>query len=282
MAIPKLGFIGTGKVGTALATLFHQQGFPVTAVYNRTPQKAVALAKTVNAQIVDSPMAVFAHARYVFLTVADDAIEEVTASLKRKVTSKTVIHTSGAHSLDVLQSATTLGMALGSFHPSFPFAADTRSLNGATIAIEGSSEHVLQSLHSMALVIGGVPLRVPDGQKALYHAALCLCSNYTVTLYAIAERLLQSMGASKSQANHALNPLLKATMDNLLRVGIPDALTGPLVRNDVGTVAAHLAQLGEEDKRLYLQLANATLPLLEQRDVPTTDLVTLLTKESAT
>jgi predicted short-subunit dehydrogenase-like oxidoreductase (DUF2520 family) len=111
---------------------------------------------------------------------------------------------------------------------------------------------------------------IPPGGKATYHAALVFVSNYTVTLYALAENLLTGLGAEREAADQALNVLLGATVENLRLKGIPDALTGPLVRGDVGTLAAHLEAL--KDAQLvdvYRQLARLSLPMLTARGIPT-------------
>jgi predicted short-subunit dehydrogenase-like oxidoreductase (DUF2520 family) len=123
---------------------------------------------------------------------------------------------------------------------------------------------------------------VPPGSKALYHAALVIASNYTVTLYAAAERLLLSMGADRAAADAALNALVGVTVENLRRQGVPDALTGPLVRADVGTLAAHLRALRDADPALeevYRALARLTYPLVEARGVSLDPIEHLLRQE---
>jgi predicted short-subunit dehydrogenase-like oxidoreductase (DUF2520 family) len=121
------------------------------------------------------------------------------------------------------------------------------------------------------LAIGGVPLRIPDGAKALYHASLVIASNYTVVLYALAERLLGQLGADREMAEAALLPLMRASLDNIAAHGIPAALSGPLVRGDAGTVGANLAALANdpEVQALYRALALAALPLAAARGVDT-------------
>ena len=51
-------------------------------------------------------------------------------------------------------------------------------------------------------------------------------------------------------------------------LGLPNALTGPLARGDVGTIAKHLAALEEcapEMAHLYRHLARLTLPLAQEK-----------------
>jgi predicted short-subunit dehydrogenase-like oxidoreductase (DUF2520 family) len=125
-----------------------------------------------------------------------------------------------------------------------------------------------QWLMELVHVLNGQIIMIPAGQKALYHAALAIASNYTVTLYAIAQALLISLGAERSVVNNALNVLVEATVENIRQQGIPQALTGPLSRADVTTIQSHLAAIDDETLRsVYKGLARLSIPMLEQRGV---------------
>jgi predicted short-subunit dehydrogenase-like oxidoreductase (DUF2520 family) len=288
--IPSLGIVGAGKVGSALARLSAMRGYRVVAVYSRNGAKAAVLAEQVRARVASSPADVVAMADLTLLTVADDALEKV-LSTEFRVLSKTdsvldsalgtqhsvlppkaVIHTSGAHSLAVLAPLAERVM-IGSLHPAYPFAdidSAMAGLDGAAYALEADDERLREWLYEWVAALGGHAIDIPRGEKALYHAALVFASNYAVGLYALAERLLVGIGADKQAADAALNALLAGTVRNLTEQGIPDALTGPLVRGDVGTIAAHLAALERADSdaaALYRTLALATLPLAEARGV---------------
>jgi predicted short-subunit dehydrogenase-like oxidoreductase (DUF2520 family) len=122
----------------------------------------------------------------------------------------------------------------------------------------------------------------PDG-KAIYHAAFVFASNYVVTLYAIAEKMLVGLGAEREVADNALNGLLAGTVANLRQQGIPAALTGPLVRGDAETIKLHLEALGRIDSdlvELYRQLARLSLPMLEARHIDISFVEQILNRES--
>ena len=130
----------------------------------------------------------------------------------------------------------------------------------------------------------GTALRLTSQEKTLYHAAAVIASNYTVTLAALASNVLVSQGIAPD-ANTALRylmPLIRGTVDNLQELGLPDALTGPLARGDVGTVSRHLEGLepcAPELAHLYRHLARLTLPLAEGKghlDAATVNALTTL------
>ncbi len=102
-----------------------------------------------------------------------------------------------------------------------------------------------------------------------------IASNYTVTLYSVARRLLTTIGAEGSTADFALRALMAGTLENLREKSAADALTGPLVRGDVGTISANMDALDVTDPdaaALYRMLAKLTLPLVEARGRATDDL----------
>lgn len=278
---PTLGIIGVGKVGSALGRLAHRVGYRIGAVYSRDGAKASAFAATVEAQVVQSPADVLPHCQIALLTVADDAIaavvEEMLDALRKGAQpGVVVVHTSGARELDMFDALTAFGMTGGSLHPAFPFTgSQIGSVEGAAFAIEtderAAAPFVYAWLESLVMAMGGVPLRIPRGSKALYHAALVIASNYMVVLYALAERQFRQMGLDSEAAKAALLPLMRASLDNIAAQGVPAALPGPLVRGDAGTVAANLAALADdpEAQAIYRALALAALPMARARGVET-------------
>jgi predicted short-subunit dehydrogenase-like oxidoreductase (DUF2520 family) len=271
-----IGIIGAGKVGCTLARLWAQAGYTVSAVYSRDPQRASALAHLVSALPVSTPQEVLLQSTLIVMPVTDDAIQLLASALATMdCEGKAIIHTSGVQSRRSLDLLAARGHMTGCLHPAFPFAnveTAMRHLPGATFAIEASHPQLYQWLHGLVAALNGVELILTPEAKAAYHAALVIASNYTVTLYAAAERILTGLGAARETADNALNTLVMATVENLRHQGIPDALTGPLIRQDIGTLEAHIDALRDIDPQLlevYRSLARLTYPLLEARGVST-------------
>ncbi|MFN8378546.1 MAG: DUF2520 domain-containing protein [Anaerolineae bacterium] len=281
-----LGVIGAGRVGNALARLLAARGWPIVAVTSRTPEHAHELADAVGADYVPEAASVLARADLTLLTVPDDAITACAEDwVDAAVPGHAVVHTSGVHGAEALAPLARRGMRVGSLHPAFPFAGgETPVLAGVFFAIESDDLQLRRDLLNLVAALGGVPLLIPAGGKATYHAALAIASNYAVTLYAEAERMLMGLGIPRETADGALNGLLEGTVANLIERGIPGALTGPLSRADVGTVRRHLLTLEATDPELaalYAALARRTLPLVRARGLDTGPLQRLLEEESA-
>ena len=85
-----------------------------------------------------------------------------------------------------------------------------------------------------------------EEHRSLYHAGLAHGANHLVTLVSQAMELLSRAGADDPAA--ILRPLLEASLDNALTDG-DAALTGPIVRGDVNTVRAHLAEIAAHRAR---------------------------------
>ncbi|MEX2581785.1 MAG: DUF2520 domain-containing protein, partial [Gemmatimonadota bacterium] len=113
--------------------------------------------------------------------------------------------------------------------------------------------------------LGGRMIRVDAAGKPLYHAAAVLASNYVVALLAVAERIMHEAGVEPDSARDALTELALGAVQNAAAVGPVEALTGPIVRGDAGTVKLHLDRLSVEDRPLYSVLARETLLLAQAR-----------------
>lgn len=271
MSAPVIGIIGVGIVGETLARSLDAAGYRLGGIYNRTHHKAKFLTIDLNTIAIDSIEDIANHCDLILLTVSDDVIETIASQLSKiDLKHKAVVHVSGAASLDVLQAVQSAGAMVGSLHPAYPFSsveASIKGLHGATFAIESSHEVLRGWLIAMAKSLHGKIIEIPLGKKAQYHAALAIASNYMVTLYAVAQGLLMDISDDSDAIDGALDTLMSGTMQNLVEQGIPQALTGPLVRGDSGTLAHHLDAL--KDNVLlydtYINLAKLSYPMLSAR-----------------
>jgi predicted short-subunit dehydrogenase-like oxidoreductase (DUF2520 family) len=262
----KIGFIGAGKVGTALAVLLNRKGYRVTSVYSRSQTSSEKLAALVDGCHVTATYQEAADiADLIFITTPDNAIAGVVAQIKWQPR-HSVIHCSGADSTDILQPAKNAGAAVGGFHPLQTLAGTQEAIEnipGSTFALE-SGEPLLSTLKKMAEDLGGNWITLKAEDKVAYHAAAVFASNYLVTLVKMATDLWKTFSIPTDQATKALLPLIRGTLHNIETIGIPQCLTGPIARGDSGTINKHLRELNEKAPALlfpYKELGLQTIPI---------------------
>ncbi len=262
----KIGFIGAGTTGTALAVRLSQKECPVAAVFSRTSSSAQKLAGLVpNCQVYHTAQELADAAELVFITTPDDVIAQVCAEVQWHK-GQSVVHCSGAHSVDILDSARKLGATVGSFHPLQTFADVNQAIEnlpGSTFALE-AEEPLLSTLKDLTSLLNGNWVLLKPGDKVLYHAAAVIACNYLVTLVKLALDLWQDFGTSQKEATRALLPLLKGTINNIDNIGLPNCLTGPVARGDLGTMERHLNALEAKSPSLlttYKELGLQTIPI---------------------
>lgn len=286
---PRIGFIGAGRVGTALGAALSEAGWDVSAVASRDPERRARFQRLVpGARAFEEPQAITDDAELIFVTVPDDAVAVVAGQLLL-YSGQALVHTSGALPAQVLKPAMAAGTSIGSFHPLVAFADFDQAradLHDATIALEGD-ESLLPLLAELAEAVGGRPVLLPPGGKPAYHAAAMLAAGGLVGLLDAIAEVSRSAGLSEQSALSVYLPLARQALSHADRLGIDAALTGPFVRGDSGTVAGHLAVLRASAPgalALYVAVARRELAIAERRgelDPASADEIRLLLDNSA-
>jgi len=215
--------VGIGRAGSAIAARLSERGLTVSA-----GREAAA------------------DADLVLLAVPDAAISDVA---QRLPIGPWVAHVSGATSLHALDPH----VRRFSVHPLQTLTRERgpEQLDGAWAAVTAETDEARDAARWLAGILGLHAFDLADADKPLYHAGAAMASNFLVTLYRAAARLLEETGAPPE----ALVPLMTRTIENGFE------LTGPIARGDWETVDRHLAALqGGELEPLYRALAEATRP----------------------
>ena len=269
--LPRVGFVGAGRVGTALGVAFRRAGWPVTAVASRDPGRRDAFVALVpGSKGFEAPHAVVDESDLLFVTVPDDAISDVAAGI-RLYSGQAIVHTSGVLPAAVLAPAMAAGTEAGSFHPLVAFAdLDTAlaALPGATVAIEGD-EGLLPLLSDLAVATGARPVRVTAAGKAAHHAAAVMAAGGLVAVLDAVAELGGSAGLLGEDRLGAYLGLAGQALENARRLGTAGALTGPIVRGDLGTVRLHLdalRRLAPDVVPLYVALSRRAVAIAQARD----------------
>ncbi len=260
----RVGVVGAGRVGAVLAAGLRSAGHEVVAAAGESDASRGRIAALLPGVPVCKPTAVARACDLLLLTVPDDMLGNVVSMLAASGAlreGQAVAHTSGRHGLAVLDPATAQGCRPVALHPAMTFTGtevDLPRLEGCTFGVTvADDERVLAE--RLVADLGGRAVLVPEERRALYHAGLAHGANHLVTLVSEALELLSAAGVDDPAAT--LRPLLEAALDNSLAQG-DAALTGPVVRGDVETVRAHLAELAAhapDTLPTYVAMARATL-----------------------
>jgi predicted short-subunit dehydrogenase-like oxidoreductase (DUF2520 family) len=232
--LDSIAIVGAGRLGTALGAALRAAGLTVSGPLGR-----------------DEPAS---HATAVLLCVPDGEIAAAAAAVER---GPLVGHCSGATGLDVLAGHEAFGL-----HPLMTVPADAPAtvFEGAGAAVDGTTPRALAAAEGLARAAGMTPTRVADADRAAYHAAASVASNFLVTLEGAAERLAATAGVPRE----LLVPLVRAAVENWAERGAAGALTGPIARGDAATVARQRAAVAERAPDLlplFDALADATRAL---------------------
>lgn len=259
----RIGVIGAGRVGAVLGAALRRAGHTVTAVSavsDLSRLRAEALLPGVPVVDVDQ---VSNGADLVLVAVPDDALPGLLDGLVAAgavAPGQFWAHPSGRHGIAVLDAVTRAGALPIAIHPVMTFtgtSVDLARLDGCPFGVT-APDALRTAAEALVIEMGAEPVWVPEEHRALYHAALAYGSNYLVTLVAQALDLLRAAGIDDPQ--RLIAPLLSASLDNALRHG-DRALTGPVMRGDAGSVAAHVAvieQVSPQAAAGYRALARLT------------------------
>ena len=262
----RISVIGAGRLGTAMALALAARGYQIEAFVTRRKGHAERARRLLRerdpaanpralsaAQLTELPAC-----DLLLIATPDDEIKEVARSLASALPSGpsggVALHTSGALSSEELRPLREAGWRVGSLHPLVSIS-DARSgagrFAGAFFCLEGERS-ALKAGRRIAHDLGGFAFSIPPEKKALYHAAAVIASGHTAALFSLALELFQRCGLRHKEAQRALIPLLRSTVDNLSAKLPARAMTGTFARGDVETVKRHLAVLSAQPEALEI------------------------------
>lgn len=264
--------VGGGHVGRVFGRLWSRGTWTLRDVLARSLPSAQDAVAFIGAGTAAGNYAALRPADIYILSVGDDQIVPACAALAAQVPLQgaIVFHCSGALASDRLQAARDAGAHVASVHPIRSFAdpqAVAAAFAGTFCGIEGDAA-AIAVLEPALTAIGARPVAIDAAAKTVYHAAAVFASNYLTTVLDAALRAYQAAGVPEAVARELAQPLASETMANVFRLGPATALSGPIARGDMATVARQQQAVTAWDAptgALYEALAASTVALARRK-----------------
>ncbi len=234
----RIVLVGPGRAGMSVAMAAAAAGHTVAGVVGRTDESAQRGASLVDAQPLTIGDAL-PEGDLLVIATRDAVIAAVAGRLaESNLSIPGVVHLSGLSPVSVLAPLADAGLHVGAFHPlqtlPTPEAGAAR-LAGAFVAVTAEPP-LSETLTELATSIGATPFMLDDDRKPVYHAAAAAAANFPLAAFAMASDLFKAAGVPWEAAQ----PLVAAVVSNAFELGPRAALTGPVARGDVETVAGQL------------------------------------------
>ena len=245
----RITIIGSGNVATHMATAFKNAGHRIVQVYSREMRHAALLAYHVGAEAIDDLEHITPETDIFIISVKDDIIPFIAEALAGH--KKLIAHTSGATDLYALLNFTDKA---GVFYPLQTFSKSKEvDFLSVPLCIEGADEAITNQLIELAQTVSNNVYPINSAQRKILHLAAVFACNFPNYLYNAAHHLL----AENDMGFEMLRPLILETAQKV-QANLPaEVQTGPAVRNDKNTMAAHLQMLSNEPdlKAIYSLLS---------------------------
>jgi predicted short-subunit dehydrogenase-like oxidoreductase (DUF2520 family) len=269
--------IGAGKVGSTLGKVLAENGHRVDCIISRTTKSARAAGRFIGCTNVSTDLSAIPRSvNLILITTPHGAVEEVArnlAGLGRSFRGVAVCHASGMLTAAALDPLKRKGATVFSFHPlqtfprSFPPKRILPHVRHIPYGVDGSRAGILAA-RRLAAALQGTVFLVPPHMRVFYHAACVVASNHLTTLLWILDTMYRTMDRRGRDFLGLFAPIITASLDNARMASPGEALTGPIARGGVETVARHLEALEQsapETIRVYAALSLETVRLAASR-----------------
>ena len=271
--------VGYGAVGRALTLALHKAGARIVQIAEHEDSERIRLAQEEGFRVFPLHM-VETDVDLIVLAVGDSQIETVARELCESLDTNSarnhdpsdavpekgkpvVMHLSGGTGLEVLSPLGEMGFPVLAWHPiqTFPAMAEPERFRGIFIGMTGDDTGLALGEH-LASLVGAKSMVVPNELRARYHLASVLASNFMPMLLEMGAQRFAGIAPTMQDAWQALLPLVRGMVDNMEQMGPAGAMTGPVTRDDLRTVLAHLGTFSNpEEEELYRSLIHGLLSL---------------------
>ncbi len=250
----QIGFIGAGKVGCSFGKYLRENGFAVSGYFSRNYENAKFASDFTESLCFGDFYSLAENSDIIFVTVCDGAIFGIWEKLSLlNLKGKIICHCSGALSCEVFTGASDKGAFVCSVHPMLAVSDKRNAYKNfakAFFTLEGNS-YACGEIKKILESAGNKFKIIPSEKKTLYHISCVFQSNLVNALIYSGMDFIKKCGFDDEEAYSAFKPLVMGNIQNVFQNGILDALTGPVERNDIYTVAKHMEALKDRDRVVY-------------------------------
>ncbi|WP_456398588.1 Rossmann-like and DUF2520 domain-containing protein [Mesoaciditoga sp.] len=235
----RFDIVGAGRVGKNFAKFLVSHGHEIGHVVNSSLESSKKAVKFIG-EGVPASIEEVGKCDVILIGTPDDKIRETFLRFYKRIRDvKAVGHFSGAYSSYLLRECDSLEIGRFSIHPNASFAESNfwKNFSDIYFVVEGnqSGKELVTSLFSSLNLKYG---EIDKDKKLFYHSAAVFASNFVVALMAISRDLYSLSGLDENLANGISTYLAKQAVKNVEKLGIKNAITGPVARGDTRLVHA--------------------------------------------
>jgi predicted short-subunit dehydrogenase-like oxidoreductase (DUF2520 family) len=237
MNTQKIVVIGAGNLSEHLTQALYKAGHKILQVYSRTMESAQLLADKVNAQPLNSLMAVDKSADIIIICITDSAIRNVLEELETEPHTM-LLHTSGSIPLSVFESQFK---NVGVLYPFQTFSKfRTVQFDTVPVFVEANTRDNLARVLALGRTISSNVNVADSQQREKIHVSGVFANNFVNYFYSIGAQLVKTSGYGFD----VLKPLILETAMKAIESGNPkDSQTGPAVRQNTAVIKRHIQLL---------------------------------------
>ncbi len=248
-----IAIVGAGKVGSVLGRVLIESGENIVCVVSRSSKSAQKAGKFLKCKNVSISLAAIPpKTDLVFIATPHHAVEDVAhklaAAAHLNFKKLSVCHASGMLTAEVLDPLAKKGVTVFSFHPLQTFPRDFESedilptCRGIYYGVDGNAKGV-NIAKRLAKKLDGKVILIKPEMRAFYHAACVVASNHLTTMLWILEQMFDELQTNEKKFYPVFEPIIHATLHNVACTSPTKALSGPIARGGVETVAEHFESL---------------------------------------
>jgi len=249
-----IGLIGCGRVGISIVYLLKKNN-RIIGVYDIRKKHQRRAVKYLNLRKNATYKEICARSQALFFATPDNKI--IAAFTKAKPFlkgEKYIFHFSGLLPSTIFLKSKRIYRA--SIHPfaTFPRIVLPKAREKYNLFIEGD----YQALRAVREIFKNKYFnlkKITQQNKNKYHLIGVFSSNLLVGLISAIDGLSRDIGWTKKDTCKVISPIIKATLDNIMKTGVKNSLSGPLKRGDISTIEKHLRILRKNKDLLNIYKA---------------------------